>query len=1076
MNTGLIFKFVSGDSCSNVKSQMIFKLLKYKFLAFLLLTSGVLSSQQYNIKQFSTKNGLVNSNVNQIKLDSRGYLWFATQGGLSRFDGKNFLNFTSKEGLSGNNVTSICEDNNGNIWIASYGEGLSVFNGKEFQKFGRGSGIKSLDILSVYCDFKNNLWLATNGGITMYDGRSFRNYGISDGLPDGDYFCSVEDKQHTMWFGSHKNGLVSFNGKSFRSYNQSDGLSVDAIYSLQNDQQGNLWIGTISGGICKFDGKAISQQKIPGTEKLTVFAIVQDEKSNMWFATESGLFKLDGMGHSTSFTEKNGLNSNTLYSLCVDYEGNIWTGSTLGANLLKNEAFITYGEKEGLSNPKVNSVIEDSYGNFLIGTFGSGISILNAKGIEPIKIKELENAKITTLFEDSKQRIWVGCESNENPLLVLSQNMGKYELIKKFAKLNKQPISTISKVLEDHAGDIWVSSYGAGAFKISGDKVTQYNDSSNVKSANILTMLKDKESNIWFGTFENGVVKYDGKKFINYTKKDGLGDNWIWCMCEDKKGNLYFGTNENGVTCYDGKLFKSISTKQGLASDLIYSLSVDSKGRLWVGTDKGINKLSVDNDFNLISSKYYGEQEGLKSVEINQNGFVYDQSGHLWICTTNGLTRYNPKFDYISTSPPRVILNGIRLYYQNVDWTKYSDKTDPVSKLPLELSLSHKDNHLTFDYQALTTDNVHYTFKLDGLDADWSPLTTNTQAVYTNIPPGANYNFHVKAINGDGVWTQDIVSFKFSITPPFWKTWWFLSICIVVILGSLIVFIRVRTAKLENEKKVLEEKVEERTIELKGANDQLSLAFKDIKDSINYAKRIQQAILPLESEIRKDLPDHFILFKPRDVVSGDFYWFNKKNEKLYIAACDCTGHGVPGAFMSIIGNSLLNEIAHEASITEPAQILNMLRDKIIFSLKQHSGEMESKDGMDMMLCCIDKKNGKLSFAGANNPLYVIRKGEFKEYKSNKQPIGVYGDVLKPFTNQEIDILPGDLIYLFSDGYPDQFGGPLGKKFLYTRFKELLVSISSRSMDQQHADLERSFWDWKMEHEQVDDVLVIGIKI
>ena len=1057
---------------------MILKPLRYLFFFIVLLTSGLVSAQQNNIKLFSTKNGLVNSNVFQIVLDSRGYLWFATQGGVSRFDGKNFRNFTSKEGLPGNNVTSLCEDKNGNIWIASYGEGLSMFNGYDFQKFGHRDGIKSLDINSLYCDSKNNIWIVSmGGGITVYDGRFFKNYSMDDGLPGMDFFCALEDKNHIMWFGSKHKGLVSFDGKKFHTYTHNDGLSDDNIYCLANDQKDNLWIGTTAGGVCKFDGHVITQEKYVGLDKALVYSIRQDHRNNIWFATEVGLYKLDAMGKASVFTDKNGLNSNSLFCVCEDYEGNIWTGSNQGACLFKNEAFVTFGEKEGLSNPKINSIHEDAYGNYLIGTNGSGISILDSKGISSLKMKELENAKVTTLFEDSKQRIWVGFESNDrNPLLVLSRKNGRYELEKKYLNLNGQPISTVSKILEDNNGDIWVSSVGFGAFRIADDKVTQYKDSSNVNSLNIMTMIKDSHGNIWFGTFENGIVEFDGKRFKSYTKKDGLGDNWIWSICEDKKGNLFFGTNENGVTCFDGTHFKNISTKQGLASDLIYALSVDSKDKLWVGSDKGINKLTLDNSFNITSSKFYGEQEGLKGTEINQNGFMYDRNGYLWICTNNGATKYDPKFDYVNSSSPRVILNSIRLFYQNVDWTKFSDKIDPVSKLPTNLSLSHKDNHLTFDYQALTTDNVHYTFKLEGVDADWSPLTTNTQAVYTNISPGTNYVFHVKAINPDGVWSQDIVSFKFAITPPFWKTWWFLSICVIVVLSSVIIFIRVRTAKLETEKKILEEKVEERTVELKGANDQLSLAFKDIKDSINYAKRIQQAILPLETEIRKDLPDHFILFKPRDVVSGDFYWFNKKNDRVYIAACDCTGHGVPGAFMSIIGNSLLNEIAHEASVNEPAQILDMLRDKIIFSLKQHSGEMESKDGMDMMLCCIDLKNKKLSFAGANNPLYVISNGEFKEYKSNKQPIGVYGDVLKPFTNQEIDILPGDLIYLFSDGYPDQFGGPRGKKFLYTRFKELLMSISSRTMDQQHADLERSFWDWKMEHEQVDDVLVIGIRI
>ncbi|HXC04475.1 MAG TPA: two-component regulator propeller domain-containing protein, partial [Bacteroidia bacterium] len=856
------------------------------------------------------------------------------------------------------------------------------------------------------------------------------------------------------------------------------GLTDDNIFCLRNDNRGRLWIGTASGGVSMYEGNVFHAVSIPPINKSLVYAIRQDQHDNMWFATEKGLCKLDGMGKATLFTEKNGLNSNDLYALCEDYEGNIWTGSSLGASMLKNESFVTYTDKEGLQNMKVDAALEDDQGNFLIGTDGSGISMLDTRGvISPLRIKELENCKVSSLFEDSHQRIWVGLESNDkNPLLVLKRNKGIYELDKKFSDLNHTKVSTVSHILEDATGSIWVSSFGAGVFKISGDQVIQYKDSGNVRSVNIFTMFRDSKENIWFGTFEQGVICYDGKKFKQYTKLDGLGDNWIWSICEDHKGNLFFGTNEGGVSRFDGKQFKTISTKEGLASDLIYALAVDAQNRLWVGTDKGMHRLSLDDDFHILSGKYYGEQEGLRGTEISQNGFNYDKEGNLWISTTNGLTRFNSKFDYVNSTPPRLVLNTVKLFYQDVDWNKYSDQIDSVSKLPVNLSLGHKDNHLTFDYQALTTTNVKYRFKLDGLDADWSPLTSNTQAVYTNIPSGDNYTFRVKALNPDGFWSKDLVSFSFSIRPPFWKTWWFYTLSILVILGAVVGFIRWRTAQLEIEKKVLEEKVKERTVELKGANDQLSLAFNDIKDSINYARRIQQAILPLENEIRKELPEHFIYFRPRDVVSGDFYWFNKKNDTLFIAACDCTGHGVPGAFMSIIGNSLLNEIAHETSISEPAYVLNTLRDKIILALKQHTSEQESKDGMDMVLCCIDRKNKKLVFAGANNPLYVIRNKELREFKGNKQPIGVYGDVLKPFTSTEIAIDSGDLIYLFSDGYPDQFGGVKGKKFLYTRFKELLISISGLPMKQQQEEMDKVFQTWKGDLEQVDDVLVIGIRI
>jgi ligand-binding sensor domain-containing protein/serine phosphatase RsbU (regulator of sigma subunit) len=1050
---------------------------KYFLLSLLIALSGSLFSQQYNIKSFSTKNGLINSSVNQIFLDSRGYLWFATEGGLSRFDGKTFRNFTTKEGLLGNNVTSICEDKDGEIWIASFGEGVSMFDGHDFIKYDKANGIRNTDIFSIFCDSKNHIWLATSGGITVYDRKRFRNYTTDDGLPGNEFFCVTEDSKGKMWFGSKHKGLVSFDGKSFHGFMKKDGLSDDNIFCLRNDRKGNLWIGTTKGGVCILKDGIFSEVRIPGLEKALVYAIRQDQRNNMWFATERGLFKLDPSGKFSDFTDKNGLNSNDLYALCEDYEGNIWTGSNLGACLLKDEDLITYSEKEGLTNVKVNVILQDQFGNLLIGTDGSGISILGKDGkINPVKIKELENTKVISLCQDSQHRIWVGLNSDDkNPLLILKQENGILALDRTYHEFNKVKFSTVSKILEDKKGNIWAATFGSGVFVISKNDIVQFKED-KVKSLNIFSMIQDSKENIWFGTFEKGLVKYDGTTFTNYAKANGLSDNWIWSICEGKDGNIYCGTHERGISRFDGKNFKNLSTTQNLASDLVYAVAINKEHGLWVGTDKGINKISLDKDFNITSLKYYGEDEGLHGTEISQNGFMYDNKGDLWICTTSGLTKYDAKYDYVNSTVPSIVLNNIRLYYSDVDWSKYAPKIDPVSKFPVGLALSHKDNHLTFDYQALTTDKVKYTFKLDGLDADWSPLTSNTQAVYTNIPPGKNYVFRVKAVNTDGFWSKDVPLFAFSITPPFWKTWWFLSLCVLVTISVVIVFIRVRTAKLETEKKILEEKVEERTTELKGANDQLSIAFKDIKDSINYAKRIQQAILPLEAEIRKDLPEHFIFFKPRDVVSGDFYWFNKKNDKIYIAACDCTGHGVPGAFMSIIGNSLLNEIAHETSVSEPALILNALRDKIILALKQRSSDQETKDGMDMVLCCIDRKNKKLSFAGANNPLYIIRQGRLMEYKGNKQPIGVYADQMKPFTNQEVELQQGDLIYLFSDGYPDQFGGPKGKKFLYTRFKELLVSISGRSMDKQYTDLERSFWEWKKDQEQVDDVLVIGIRV
>ena len=267
---------------------------------------------------------------------------------------------------------------------------------------------------------------------------------------------------------------------------------------------------------------------------------------------------------------------------------------------------------------------------------------------------------------------------------------------------------------------------------------------------------------------------------------------------------------------------------------------------------------------------------------------------------------------------------------------------------------------------------------------------------------------------------------------------------------------------------------------LEKKNKQISEQNKDITDSINYAQKIQQALLPSDETIKNLFPHSFILFQPRNIVSGDFYWASFQKNASVIAAIDCTGHGVPGAFMSMIGNSLLNQIVNEQGITQPSEILFRLREEVIKALKQTGATGESRDGMDISLLRMEYKEQSskslLEFAGANNPLILIRNGKLMEYKGDKQPIGIYSGVAKPFTNQVIEVQQGDSIYLYTDGYADQFGGHKNKKFKYAQLKELLITIAALPMDVQKEKLKINFDAWKASNEQVDDVLVIGIKI
>ena len=276
--------------------------------------------------------------------------------------------------------------------------------------------------------------------------------------------------------------------------------------------------------------------------------------------------------------------------------------------------------------------------------------------------------------------------------------------------------------------------------------------------------------------------------------------------------------------------------------------------------------------------------------------------------------------------------------------------------------------------------------------------------------------------------------------------------------------VRVRTAEVVKQKEVLEEQSKE-----------IGRLFDEVTDSIVYAKRIQQAILQPMKEVNKILPDSFFFFRPKDIVSGDFYWVDKKDDVSYFAASDCTGHGVPGAFMSIIGHNALDQAKNFCET--PAEMLDALNQSLSRSLHQSTGESETKDGMDIALCAFNKVKGELSYAGAFNPLYLVRDGELQITKADKFPVGSFIDKeLQNFTNHKVKIKAGDMVYICSDGFQDQFGGPKGKKYMVGRMKRLFQDIAHLEIDQQRETIKNEFENWRGDDEQVDDILIIGLKI
>jgi serine phosphatase RsbU (regulator of sigma subunit) len=296
---------------------------------------------------------------------------------------------------------------------------------------------------------------------------------------------------------------------------------------------------------------------------------------------------------------------------------------------------------------------------------------------------------------------------------------------------------------------------------------------------------------------------------------------------------------------------------------------------------------------------------------------------------------------------------------------------------------------------------------------------------------------------------------------------WFL----LAIIASFVVlvFLVIMLYKRNQFRKITNRETERQNAEIEEKN-------RNITDSISYASRIQEAVIPSVSQLKSNFTDAFVLSKPKDIVSGDFWWCTKKQGVFYLAGADSTGHGVPGGFMSMLGSVFLFDIITEKGVRSPAAILNHLREKVISTLNRSGMGLGVKDGMDMVMCTFSENNRKVQFSCAMNPLWVIRKNAVIEYRADKFPVGEYHGDVKDFSLLTHDAEPGDMIYIFSDGYADQFGGPDGKKLKYKQLRDILCSVAEMNCDEQRKVLDQKFQAWKNHHEQVDDVLVIGIRI
>lgn len=1063
-----------------------------KIVLFFLLLSTNIFAQTYSFDNYTVQDGIVQSNVSGILQDKRGDIWLGTGSGISRFNGKTFQNYSTDDSLADNNVTSMLLDVKGNIWFGHANGGLTFFDGKTFHIIHNDALPKERNIFALYQDTKDHIWICTaqfgaieilNPDGDLSDKKNYKNYTSKEGLSE---FCfgAFDDEKGNMWFLTDI-GIKILNTTSGKcEFFRSNGLPSQRITSFLRAKDGSIWLGLADGNISVInptsgpinysaaDGlpQAASNQMDGIRMNFTfVNAFMEDNKGNIWAAIwDRGVVRFNGKNAKrkfTSFNTQNGLSVNKVKSLGCDREGNILLG-TLGNGLVvfKGEKFISYTKTNGLINNQIWAVLQDKKNRFWFGT-NEGISIYNpaeTKEKQIINISEINGGitsnNVRSIVADNTGNIWIGTWGGK---------VAVYDLEKEKFTINQQvndvTYSHVSCLAKDKQGKIWIGTpEGITVYDVSNHAIKTYRSVDGLSSNDVTCIFPDSKGNVWIGTKQRGITKFKDGKFTKYDKINGLSYLAISCITENKHGEIWIGTEGGGVFLFHSNSFSNFKTKDGLNSDFITLLNVDQNNNLWIGSNNGLNKF--DFSTNVFSS--YTKQDGFTGIETKNNATYTDANQNLWFGTVNGVYKYSPPQDVKNTLEPIVKITKIKINLKEV----------PVSDT---LELSYKENSLNIDYIGICLSNpdaVQYSVKLENYDDAWRLTTKQSFEIYSNLPPG-NYIFKIIACNNSGVWTENPLTMYINITPPFWQRWWFYVLC--VISGAAIIFgyIKIRERKLIVEKQVLEEKVEVRTAEIEKQKKVIEEKNKDITASIRYAKRIQDAILPPDKFVRTYLPKTFVLFKPKDIVSGDFYWLSDKKDKILFAAVDCTGHGVPGAFMSIVGHNLLDQIVAEQGITKPSEILDALNKSVSDTLRQTYTDDYVKDGMDIALCAFNRNTQTFEYSGAYNPLWLIRNGELIETKADKFPIGnlAFGEQ-KKYTNHVIPLVKGDTLYIFSDGFADQFGGPNGKKLKYAVFKNMLLSIQDLSMEDQGVYLGNSIEKWRGDLEQVDDILVIGTRL
>ncbi|PKP20831.1 MAG: hypothetical protein CVU05_08185 [Bacteroidetes bacterium HGW-Bacteroidetes-21] len=1067
-------------------------------------------AQTYNFRHYTVEDGLLHEFINDMIQDSRGNVWIATGAGLSDFNGFEFTNYTTKNGLNNTRVLCLAEDSSHNVWSGT-SKGINVFDGNVFYSL-KGNGLAG-SVLAMEQTGKTGMLVLSDSG--LYNVRFLlpgfevkripflpvekERMNIFQQRDLSHFIVKTKDYGFLFGFGEH---LYAYNHQKITKIVMPGTLSVFSACELNNH---DVLIGT-NQGLFLLKNMVLTPVLQNRLSQASVFKI-RAQNNKIWLIArwnneaESFLVsvKLANKDYYRKIGKKNGL-INPPTSLFIDHENNVWCSSYGGVSVLRGESFINFSQNSGLKAIKIWGVAEDSLHKIWVGSIGEGLSIIsNDTLVRNFSESDgLPDMFIGKIFQVDKTHMLLGTAKHGLCMAEFGVSNNSYKFSQIKCDLNQRE-TRVDDIVRDKNGDIWVATSSGLFYGAENGNYIHYSlfagDTGQVFTQKL---LQAKNGDLWIVTKNEGLYKMTDGKFVRIFP-EFFKNAVLSSITQDCSGRIWVGSQTHGIVDVSEESPHWINEKDGLASNLVYILQADNHCNLWVGTNIGLDKIVLHayHKRHLLDIRHYDSNNGLGSLEMNLNGSLIDQDDNVWFATNHGLLKYNYIEDLINNVPPILSLTNVRLFSKDVDWSAYSDSLNPWNHLPRNPTLAYDENHVTFQFVGISYKNpkkIQYSWKLEGFDEKWNPESSSRFAIYSNLPPG-KFTFRLRSSNNEGLWTPEETVFAFEISPPFWQEWWFRILALFVIIAVLYLIYRWRIVSMKRTQSELEFQVRERTAEILAQKDKIEEIHHVVEQSIEYAKNIQNSILPTFKVLEESFSDYFVMYVPRDKVSGDFYWWTKmKLDNIYVlTVADCTGHGVPGAFMSMLGISMLNEIVNKEYFWHPPVILRKMRKDIINSLKQ-SGEIgEMKDGMDMAIVSINMDTMELQFAGANNSLLLITEDAQRfddmprirkmtlgnktlyEFLPDKMPISVF-DRMNKFSVHEINVVKGDQFYIFSDGYADQFGGSKGKKFMMKKFKTLLMENCDKPMAEQKQALVDALNQWQGNLDQVDDITVMGVRL